>query len=111
MSSISNCSAYLKKTPNLTPILVSLSTYSTIQNTYTTVVVKGYNFFPNNTFILFGNSPLSVSFLGSNGVSFVVPANAMPGNYEIEAVNTTNFYPLYPISITKSNKIMFAVLK
>jgi hypothetical protein len=93
--------------PQFTPIIFFLSRYRAKVNTYTVVTVKGYNFFPNNTQILFGPRVLPVSFYGSTSISFVVPMDLYEGKYELYAANITNFAGLYPVTKKISESVTF----
>jgi hypothetical protein len=103
------CLRFSNKSPDFTPLIYLLSTNQSAFNTYTVVNVQGYNFFPGNTVIFFGETILPVSYYGSTGLSFVVPMLTPRGTYEVRAANVTNFYPLYPPVQKKSNIAYFSI--
>ena len=105
---VSQCQQRIyQRFPEFTPVLFFMSTYEANPHTYTVVTVKGYNFFPNNTQILFGTKIVPVSFYGSTQITFVVPMDLPFGQYEVKAVNVTNFSPLYPVTQKISNSFLF----
>lgn len=103
------CLRFSNKSPDFTPLIYLLSTNQSAYNTYTVVNVQGYNFFPGNTVIFFGETVVPISYYGSTGLSFVVPISSPRGTYEIRAANVTNFYPLYPPVQKKSNIAYFSI--
>lgn len=104
------CLRYLNKSPDFRPYIYLFSTYTCPFNTYTVVTVQGYNFFPGNTIIFFGETQVAVSYYGSTGLSFVVPILSPRGTYKVKAANVTNFYPLYPPVQKFSNEVPFAII-
>lgn len=103
------CLQVSSKSPDFTPLIYLLSTDTCAYNTYTVVTVQGYNFFPGNTVIFFGETIVPISYYGSNGLSFVVPITSPKGTYEVRAANVTNFYPIYPPVQKKSNIAYFSI--
>ena len=103
--------------PSFTPELFSLSVTTSANGTYSIVYVNGANFLPNSTFIQFGNfGYLPVTYYSSFNISFVVPLNAVPGNYNVKVVNlyNGNFSPQinqsYPGNLNYStNSITYAI--
>jgi hypothetical protein len=103
--------------PSFTPILSDLSITSSAQNTYSNVYVYGSNFLPNRiTFIKFGNlGYYPVIYYSSSELSFIVPENASPGNYNVQVVNlyNSNFSPpvnqSYPGNLNFSNSITYTI--
>lgn len=120
-SQISNtsrkCRQFKSFIPSFVPILTSLSVTTSIHNNYTLVYVDGANFFPNGTtFIKFGNfGYLPVTYYSSYNLSFVVPINAVEGNYNVSVVNlyNGNFSPpinqSYPGNLNFSNYITYTI--
>jgi hypothetical protein len=78
--------------PSFTPNLYSLSVTTTTSGAYSLVYVNGSNFLPNGTtFIQFGGlGYLPVTYYSSFNLSFVVPLNAVAGNYSVKVVNLYN---------------------
>jgi hypothetical protein len=113
----SNCKNYKGFYPSFTPILNSLSVYSSVENSYSLVNVTGLNFLPNgSTFIKFGTfGYLPVTYYSSFNLSFVVPENAVVGNYQVQVVNlyNSNFSPQinqsYPGNLNYSNSITYTI--
>jgi len=91
------CRGYNGFYPNFTPILANLSTTTSMATTYVLVRITGSNFLPNGTtFVKFGSLGfLPVIYYSSFDLGFVVPSNAVAGNYEVQVVNlyTNNFSP------------------
>lgn len=87
-----NCRKFSGFYPSFTPILNALSVTSSPSGTYTLVYISGSNFLPNGvTFVRFGNIGfLPVTYYSSFDLSFVVPLNAVPGNYTVQVVNSYN---------------------
>lgn len=78
--------------PSFTPNLLSLSVTTSVAGEYSIVYVNGTNFLPNGTtFIQFGGlGYLPVTYYSSFNLSFVVPLNAIAGNYPVKVVNLYN---------------------
>lgn len=77
--------------PSFTPVLSGLSVTTSSSATYSLVYVNGSNFLPNSTFIKFGNfGYLPITYYSSFNISFVVPLNAVSGNYNVNVVNLYN---------------------
>jgi len=112
-----NCRKFKVGYPSFTPILYNLSTTSSPSGNYSFVYVNGTNFLPNGTtFIKFGNyGYLPVTYYSSFNLSFVVPLNAIVGNYQVQVVNVYNgnFSPeinqSYPGNINLSNPITYNI--
>ncbi len=106
MSYLSKCKRYKYKFPNFNPQILNLSKNTSASNEYTQVTITGYNFSFGSTIgrstVNFGSYVnLPVTFYGSTAISFVVPINAVPGNYSIQVVNL-----LYPTSLY-SNQVTY----
>lgn len=103
--------------PSFTPELSGLSVTTSAAKAYTLVYVNGSNFLPNNTtFIQFGNvGYVPVTYHGSFSVSFVVPLNAIKGDYSVKVVNlyNGNFSPpvnqSYPGTLHFSQPITYTI--
>lgn len=103
--------------PSFTPVLYSLSQTTSTYGTYSLVYVDGSNFLPNGTtFIKFGEfGYLPVTYYSSFNLSFVVPVNAVPGNYSVSVVNlyNGNFSPQvnqsYPGNLVFSQPILYTI--
>ena len=112
-----NCRGYNGFYPSFNPILNSLSVTSSTAGSYSLVYVNGSNFLPNGTtFIKFGNyGYLPITYNSSFNLSFVVPLNATPGNYNVQVVNVYNgnFSPevnqSYPGNLNFSNSITYTI--
>lgn len=104
--------------PSFNPIIYSLSTNNTIPNKYTIVYVTGENFFQNGiTYINFGGfQKIPITFYSSFLISFVIPLDAIGGNYSVVAVNiyNDNFAPpvnySYPGHLNYSNSLNYFLL-
>lgn len=112
-----NCRRYQGFYPSFTPSLGGLSVNSSSQGIYTLVYVTGANFLPNGTtFIKFGNfGYLPATYYSSFNLSFIVPINALAGNYNVQVVNlyNGNFSPSvnqsYPGNLNFSNGINYTI--
>ena len=93
--------------PNLTPEILALSVDKAKYNEFTSIKILGSNFFPNNTYILFGNKKLEVSFYSTSTIVINIQSFP-PGVYVIKAVNVTNFAPLNA-SANYSNSVYFTI--
>ena len=95
--------------PDITPRIDTLSQESSLVGAYTIVYITGINFsnfsvtgFSTVTFGSFKNIP--VSYVGSFNISFIVPADANPGVYNVQVVNN-----MYPTSLY-SNIVEYTVI-
>ena len=108
--SVRNCRKYKGFYPSFTPVLGSLSVTSSAEKTYSLVYITGSNFLPGGaTFIKFGIlGYYPVIFYSSYNLSFVVPENAAPGNYNVQVVNlyNSNFSP--PINQTYTGNLNYS---
>lgn len=114
----SNCRRRLKGFfPSFKPILSGLSQITSISGAYSLVYINGYNFLPfGTTFIKFGSfGYLPVIYYSSFNLSFVVPLNAIAGNYQVYVVNlyNGNFSPQvnqsYPGNLNFSQPITYTI--
>lgn len=111
------CRQYSGFYPSFTPILTGLSVDTSPSGTYSLVYITGSNFLPNGTtFIKFGSiGHLPVTYYSSFNLSFVVPLNAVPGNYAVQVVNiyNGNFSPpvnqSYPGNLNYSESVNYTV--
>jgi len=114
---IYRCRKYKGVYPNFTPEINTLSSVSSKAGKYKVVHITGTNFLPNGTtYINFGEfADIQVNYLCSFKISFVIPINALPGVYDIVAVNIYNdcFSPQinvsYPGSLTYSNSVPYTL--
>jgi hypothetical protein len=103
--------------PSFTPSLNNLSVTTSLVGNYTEVYINGSNFLPNGTtFIKFGNyGYLPATYYSSFNLSFVVPLDAIAGNYSVSVVNlyNGNFSPpvnqTYPGVLNFSNLITYTL--
>jgi hypothetical protein len=111
------CRGYNGFYPSFTPILGNLSVTSSVAGVYTNINVYGSNFLPNGTtFIKFGNyGYIPIIYYDSFSLSFIVPLNAVVGNYNIQVINiyNGNFSPQinqsYPGNLNYSNSIIYTI--
>ena len=108
LSSITSCKTYNRSIPNFDPVILSLTPDVSTAGQYTQVNVFGKNFSFGSkigyTIIRFENIIIPVTYYGSNNISFIVPASAGPGEYNIQAVNA--FYP----NSSYSNVVNFKIV-
>ena len=108
LSSNSSCKKYSNSVPDFSPVILSISPDTSATGEYTQVNVYGQNFTFGSrigyTIIKFGNVIIPVTFYGSSNISFIVPSNAGPGVYTVQAVNA--FYP----TSTYSNIINYTIV-
>lgn len=103
--------------PSFTPELYALSKNSSNVKTYSLIYITGSNFLPNGTtFVKFGSFGfLPITYYSSFNMSFVVPLNAVVGNYNVQVVNlyNGNFSPSinqsYPGNLNFSNSITYTI--
>jgi len=108
LSSKTSCAKYKNIFPNFTPVIVSLTPDTSNAGEYTQVNVFGNNFSLGSrigyTVINFANTIIPVTYYGSSNISFIVPVNAGPGVYTVQAVNV--FYP----NSSYSNIVNFTIV-
>jgi hypothetical protein len=111
-----NCKLSKGFLPSFTPEIYSLSIDTSLSGAYSNVSISGKNFLPNGTtYVNFGTdyTNIPISYYGSNNISFVVPANATIGIYDVIAVNnyTGNFGShinnFYNSNLNYSNSISY----
>lgn len=113
-----SCRKFKASAPSFTPILSGLSTTTSPSGGYSLVYISGSNFLPNGTTLVkFGNyGYISAIYYSSFNISFIVPLNAIAGNYSIQVANiyNGNFSPevnqSYPGNINlSSNSITYTI--
>jgi len=89
------CRTYKAFYPQTTPIIYSLSQYTSKLGQYTQVFINGYNFFAyGTTRINFGKyTNIPLTYYSSLQISFIVPFAAKSGCYTVNVANVTNTYP------------------
>ena len=81
------------------------------------VLIDGKNFLPNGTtYVNFGNfTNIPVSYFSSFSISFVVPANAPIGSYNVVVVNnynsnySANINTIYNQNLNFSNSVTYTL--
>ena len=117
---VSKCLKYKPFLPNFAPKIDNISVNSSLFNTYSIVNITGSNFLPpvyGNTFVNLGETytNLPIIFYSCFNISFVIPLNAIPGEYKIKVVNiyNGNFSPAvntsYPGIPNYSNSITYTI--
>lgn len=105
---VNRCRTYIQQLPNITPVISSLSGYSSVSGVYTIVYVNGDNFSLSGptgySTITFGNYIVPVTFLSPNNIAFVVPSALGAGTYPVSVVNNN-----YPTSLY-SNYVNYTLL-
>jgi hypothetical protein len=87
--------------PNLTPVIYSLSSYTSGAGQYKVVYIYGKNFFPNSiTQLDFGNNQkyyrnIEYIYYTSNCISFMIPVDGFPGLHNVQIINI-NYRSLEP---------------
>jgi hypothetical protein len=115
--STAKCRKYKGFYPSFAPVLNSLSVNTSVASNYSIVYINGSNFLPNGTtFIRFGTyGYLPATYYSSVNLSFVVPLNAVAGNYNVQVVNVynDNFSPCvnqsYPGNLNFSSSINYTI--
>jgi hypothetical protein len=103
--------------PSFTPEIYSLSVYTSLSSAYSNVLIDGKNFLPNGTtYVNFGNfTNIPVSYFSSFSISFVVPANASIGSYNVVVVNnynsnySANINTIYNQNLNFSNSVTYTL--
>jgi hypothetical protein len=105
--------------PTFTPTVTYISITSSVAGQYALVYINGSNFLPpcyGLTYVNFGYfTNLPITFYSPTNLSFVVPLNAPPGNYNVVAVNiyNGNFSPgvnqSYAGNMNISNSITYTI--
>lgn len=90
------CRKYKGFLPNVNPIIYTLSQNSSNVGLYTVVAITGQNFTPYGTNVNFGSyKNLPTIYYSAFNVSFIVPMNALIGNYNVQVItnNNNNYNP------------------
>jgi len=119
----SNCRS---EYPSFSPTIHSLSVTSSVSGVYSNVTISGSNFLPpcyGTTYVNFGPfkqfsgyfTHLPIIFYSTTTISFVVPLNVVPGNYNVQVGNVynNNFSPAinqsYPGIPNVSNSEIYTI--
>jgi hypothetical protein len=113
----SRCRKYKGFYPSFTPEIGYMSTTTSVAGEYSLVSISGYNFLPNGTtYVNFGSyTNIQILYNSSFNISFVVPAVALIGNYNVVVVNVynNNFSPTvnqsYPGTLNYSNSVVYTL--
>ena len=88
-----NCRKYASSYPSFTPVIGNMTSYTSKSGEYNQVYINGSNFLPYGTTVVnFGTDykNIPVIYYSSMNISFVVPAYAQPGKYNVNVVNIYN---------------------
>ena len=104
--------------PSFTPEIYNLSKYTSLADDYSKVTITGINFLPNGTtYVNFGSyQNIDVEYSGSTSISFIVPANALQGSYNVIVVNNYNsnfgskINNFYNGNLNYSNSILYNII-
>lgn len=102
------CRKYKGFLPNITPIILSLSSYISAPGLYALVYISGQNFTPYNISVTFGTiQNIPIVYYSSFSISFVVPLNLSEGNYLVQVVenNANNLFP----GLLYSNTLQYTI--
>jgi hypothetical protein len=111
-----SCSISRNNLPSFTPVIYGLSQNSSNSGVYTVVYIVGTNFLPNGTtYIKFGNTQntqntqnIQVIYYSSMNISFIVPSNVGPGNYNINVVNVYSGNFSLPVKYTYTPNLNYS---
>ena len=108
-TTVKKCRGYKGFYPNLTPVILSLSQYSSNQNSFTLVYLNGINILPyGSTTLNFGSfKNITFTYLSSFNISFSVPLNASKGAHNIQLF-TQSTTPLLPVNLS-SNVVEYTI--
>lgn len=99
-----NCNKYKYVVPDITPVIYSLSMYTSPEGSYANVYIYGKNFSVNssvNSFIKFGNKYVyDFTYYDRNTISFFVERYITFGSYELKVVNVHNNSPYFSNGVT-----------
>jgi hypothetical protein len=109
--------------PNFTPIIYNLSVTTSVHGKYSLVYINGYNFLPacnGITYVNFTNetssyTKLPITFFSTSYLSFVVPIDAVAGNYSVVVVKvyngnfSPNVHDVYPGILDYSNPLKYTL--
>ena len=111
------CKLVKKSLPSFTPVIYNLSVDTSLAGAYSNVIITGQNFLPNGTtYVNFGNfTNIPVNYFSSFSISFVVPANAPIGSYNVVVVNnynsnySANINTIYNQNLNFSNSVTYTL--
>ena len=108
-TSTTKCRKYKGFYPNLTPVISSLSQYTSTKNTYTLVYLNGLNILPYGyTTLNFGSfRNIPFTYLSSFNISFSVPLNAYKGIHNVQLFSQSSTQ-LLPINLN-SNIVEYTI--
>ena len=105
--------------PSYVPVIDSLSVTTSLVGTYSLVYISGNNFQPpaiGTTYVNFGTyTKLPITYFSTTSISFVVPINAVVGNYSVIVVNVYNgnfsapVNNTYPGVLNYSNPVVYTL--
>jgi hypothetical protein len=104
------CLAPKSTLPPFKPFISDISVKTSVAGQYSLVYINGLNFLSQAiTYVNFGTyTNLPITYYGSYNISFVVPLNAMPGQYNIVVVNIYNGQLSTPISYTYAGNFNYS---
>jgi hypothetical protein len=98
------CGNYKGSYPSYKPVIYSLSVTTSNAGEYSLVYINGDRFQTpciGTTYVNFGSyKNLPITYFSTTQISFVVPINAVSGNYSVIAVNVYNGNFSAPVNIT-----------
>ena len=96
------CRRYVGFYPSFAPSITNMSINESNSGQFSLVYIVGVNFFPNGTtYVNFGSYlNIPVTYYSSTNISFVVPANASTGFYNVVVVNIYNGNFSTPVNYT-----------
>jgi len=105
--------------PSFTPVIDSLSVTTSAAGAYSLVYITGNNFQPppiGTTYVNFGSyKKLPITYFSTNSISFVVPVDAIAGDYSVIVVNVYNgnfstpVNNTYPGILNYSNSVIYTL--
>jgi hypothetical protein len=104
------CRLHKSLLPSFAPVIGSLPVTSSTAGQYSLVYINGNCFHPNGvTYVNFGQyKNIPIVYYGSFNISFVVPLNAPPGNYNVVVVNVYNGQFSVPIKYSYSGNLNYS---
>lgn len=96
--------------PPFKPIISDISVNTSVAGKHSRVYVNGSNFLPSGvTYVNFGTyKNIPITYYGSFNISFLVPLNASPGNYNIVVVNIYNGQLSSPVSFSYPGNLNYS---
>jgi hypothetical protein len=105
--------------PSYVPVIDYLSVITSTAGTYSLVYISGNNFQPpsiGTTYVNFGNyKKLPITYFSTNSISFVVPIDAIAGDYSVIVINVYNgnfstaVNNTYPGVLNYSNSVIYTL--